>query len=957
MKYKIKPGISILFVLLLANIVYSQATELEVEYTDDVAINGYLCPVVELFDENGTEITSFNYTINDQLIECFETPDIIGNYSITIKAYPSGEWTGYNISVQTYNYTTHEPNYIESMLNQLWKDINKDVLGILLEEQSEVIGGTEYLVGETGEYSVQILKNNGKPNNDARCKVWIYYPNKTLYIHDNMTHLEGENGINYKSYLIPNQTGVYTVSSICDKNGNWEGNDLLYNAHTFHVAEWATIIQETYNLVKNSVFPSVNGIETNLQNVLDNQSNMWGKLLDIQNDITNNYNEIIETQDFVKDTNATVMVELLNHRNRLIELNRTTTEILQNLTITIIPFLNTLQTDINLIKDYTDTLEEGQLMILANISEVKIEINSFSSSFDSIDNHLNSVENILDCTNVSFTCTLLNSLNSSVTTISENTDSLEQGQASIINYVDTLESTQINMLSYLDILNSELNCSLSLPNNVCFRLALIENHVDSLEETQENISGFVQTINETQNAIENRVNLIVDYTDTLESSVALLSSDIENLNATYKQRFDSIDSDLTTITSLINSINNQGVSLDNQSTALLNNIFNLVQTTNISVHDVKAQLEEAVIAIEEINVTTHNTYSLFLDFNQTLSLVDTNTQSILENWNSYDVEDIITQVNVVKAQLDTIQVNNTELLSYVTQIKSVVDATRTELGFNNKSLTAYEYFVVLDNLLTDVNMSIIEEIRFEHNATREQMLDAIKSNTTALISEINANEQQIYNILAKWGSFTAQNLIDNLTSNREKLSEMQSWLESFNTTEEIRFNEEKSLFNSILAWLGLINQSEKEKHNITTTRINDLLTEIDTTKDLVNEIIAKIGYYNGSNTTTIYGQIESLIYKNLNLTSEITDLVEVNEVNLYKGANLISLPRQPTNISIEIVLADIIDSVEKVEYYNSTSKTWKVFNPKAPFGNSLAAMLVNTPYWITVTEDVKLIIK
>jgi len=57
-----------------------------------------------------------------------------------------------------------------------------------------------------------------------------------------------------------------------------------------------------------------------------------------------------------------------------------------------------------------------------------------------------------------------------------------------------------------------------------------------------------------------------------------------------------------------------------------------------------------------------------------------------------------------------------------------VNHTRNELGFEGKSLTAYDYLVNLESKLTEINKTILFTIEFEANLTRNQILSPIKTN-------------------------------------------------------------------------------------------------------------------------------------------------------------------------------------------------------------------------------------
>ena len=72
------------------------------------------------------------------------------------------------------------------------------------------------------------------------------------------------------------------------------------------------------------------------------------------------------------------------------------------------------------------------------------------------------------------------------------------------------------------------------------------------------------------------------------------------------------------------------------------------------------------------------------------------------------------------------------------------------------------------------------------------------------------------------------------------------------------------------------------------------------------------------------------------------------DIQLTAGWNLISLPETPSNSTIEVVLADIIDYVEIVWYYDGSTTTWYYFIPDGP--QNLTEMTEGKAYWIEMTD-------
>ena len=91
----------------------------------------------------------------------------------------------------------------------------------------------------------------------------------------------------------------------------------------------------------------------------------------------------------------------------------------------------------------------------------------------------------------------------------------------------------------------------------------------------------------------------------------------------------------------------------------------------------------------------------------------------------------------------------------------------------------------------------------------------------------------------------------------------------------------------------------------------------------------------------------------------ISDLLEVAftpgeitewAISLEAGWNLVSLPLIPTDSSIEVVLADILENVTAVWSYDETALDWASYDPDAPIVvNDLIAMVDGDGYWVNMT--------
>lgn len=821
--------------------------------------------------------------------------------------------------------------------------------------------------------------------------------------------------------------GNYRVLARCDL-----GSENVFSAMMFEVVaatieetlgeiettvtEINTTVNNIYSYLQNTVYPAVDTLEASAADILTNQSNLWSKLTDIQANVTTNYDEIINAQTQLSDVNATIMAELADHKDRLIEINTTTQNIYDNITATLNPKLDQLQTDADLIKGYTDTLEAefncgavsaGDVCSKLNdiisytdtlesgIADLDSDLVAWSANattrFDMIDSSASNIytdtqsiinsgvqldattnatlyniltysteinttsHNIEDYLNGAVT-DYLSDINTTVTQINTTvTNMYDYLQNTIYPAIDTLEGSMADVLinqsniwnklvviqanvttNYNEIINTQdqltavnLSVMLQLLDNMAVLqdindtsnsimdhlinvtdplINAVQSDVDSIQTGIGLLQNYTDSLEGGQSSITTLLNTIAGYTDTLEAGIAGLDSDISSMNTTIDTRFDTIDTSLSNIYSDTQSVLNSGVQLDALTNASLYQILGLVVDSNATVHQVEDYLNGAVTTfladinttvtdinttVTEINQTTHATYDLLVLVNSTLSSVFSDTQDILDKWGVYDSSTLVTKLDAIDAQLDTVQAssNNSAVLSAMAALEAIVNDTRAEIGFSNKSLTVYEYFVDLDSLVQEVNTTLFNKIEFEANLTRSDIMAAIQANTTAILTAINNNNIDINSILTNWGAYDAQDIIDEIIINRNNITDVKNWLLAFNTTEADRYNDTYDLAQQILDWLPLLNSSEADRHNLTQAKIDNLLAALESNTNLSNDIIAFLGYV-GKNAT-IYDDIVALTAQNnqiITLADEInltTHTIDTNLIALNTTASLI----------------------------------------------------------------------
>jgi hypothetical protein len=256
-------------------------------------------------------------------------------------------------------------------------------------------------------------------------------------------------------------------------------------------------------------------------------------------------------------------------------------------------------------------------------------------------------------------------------------------------------------------------------------------------------------------------------------------------------------------------------------------------------------------------------------------------------------------------------------------------------------------------MIVMVNETLFNKIEFEANSTRAQILSAIKANNTILYNQLLNNSNKLDTLLTNWGTVTAQQIFDNITSTRNTVIDIQNWLLAFNQTEYDRYNSTYTYIGGLFNMFTLLNQTEQARHDETQALINNAFAAVNVTNELIINLTAQIGYE--GQATTLYDDIQTLITQTANVTLNLGSLnVTVSPIDyvlLVEGKNLFALPKEPSNTNIGTVLAGINGSYSRVDYYNQTSGVFLHYLPNATFGNTLHELRKDRVYWIWMYYD------
>lgn len=707
--------------------------------------------------------------------------------------------------------------------------------------------GLEIKAGTSEDLTIFLRNSTSRmPIESAGCSIDIWHPDNTKIVDDGKMSELGEGFYYFSTNPEWTDAGNYRAMARCEV-----GSYRYYAATMFKVVEttseeWFRTINDTvsntYDYLEETVYPSVQEIENNMQAVLGNQSKSWDKLIEMQGKISENYDEIIETQDAIKAVNGSISGELAANIGLLEEMNSKISSILGNITREVVPKISQLEVEIALIKAYTESIEAKQGTSIEGISELR---------------------------------------------------------------------------------------------------AFAQKTEDSLA--------------------------------LLNESLGMLSGEATGNLAGIEESIEGISLSIDEIREMLDCANPSGLSGQEEGICgSLAKIKVVAEDANLTSHSIKGYLEGEITGfLVDINSTLKNSFELLVGINSSAGSIQWDVQNLASKWGSLNAEELYIMSAEITSKIDAVnlwleRLNNTEkarnqeVLERIGVIEALANAVRAELGFNEAGETAYSYLVRLETNLAELNTTVLNKIEFEAGKTRIQISRAIEGNMTSLLEKVSQNSNSLAGVMIGLGNLqnstteSIEGLKDSVSETRNMLVQLEGWMSAINDSEQQRYEEAQGWLNSIIELIKRNNNTESARHELTQQKIDNALAEIELTKVIVEEIMVELEFTDS--LAEINDNILELIEALAGVAWTTSELSDIDYVVLYEGANLIALPKQPSDISIQSVMSNISGKFERVDCYNSASKEWLVYNPDAPFGNTLHSMEKNKAYWVYATGPATLYI-
>ena len=260
------------------------------------------------------------------------------------------------------------------------------------------------------------------------------------------------------------------------------------------------------------------------------------------------------------------------------------------------------------------------------------------------------------------------------------------------------------------------------------------------------------------------------------------------------------------------------------------------------------------------------------------------------------------------------------------------NASSYELYFNDLSSSVcrvdsdqllYQHLSRLESRLYQYQTSIAQD-------TQDATQDMLNASFQSMYTELSDTVFSLQDIQATWSNQSPKMLQDNLSTIQYTLANL--------TTQ-----------------MALIEALQTELDTSKDINFAPLQDDLNSLQHSIDRAIS-LGRYNRDINDDQYEVIKGLEGDLFVLLQEFNTRIKgespVNAIPLRRGVNEVIIPKELGGADIHDTLAPIIDSVSLVLYKENGS--WKSYNPRALFGNSLTTFKFNHQYWIMMENDAEL---
>ena len=437
-------------------------------------------------------------------------------------------------------------------------------------------------------------------------------------------------------------------------------------------------VSDVNSFLNNVIAPKLDSIDNKLDTVLDNQTNLYQAIEDVNAQVAQVLNVLNYLEQNIDQYHQDTV-------QRLEELNDLAHQILQ---------------EVLYIKNKIDNVVITKLDLVLQNQE-------------GMQGDLNDIKLMLDCNKPSAVCVQLQNIQLLLNDIQSD---LNNHHNEVINRLDRIESKVDTLTDYTDSLRNMLNCEYNYPRtSICAKLDVLEERADLIRQEVEDVNSFLNRIYDyVRNGLTNEV---IEVGRKVEDINDYLHGDVWNKLVTIHSRIEGLYNEANYIESLI-----QGHDATVQ--AMLINLKSYLQDMNShlsnKIDSVKNEILQKLDPIESnVEDILDNTEALIAYFHCSspnevctrLQNIETEANTIHTKVNELqdDVNELrsisVYEFHQIRSKLDTIENN-------VIELKQLVDCA---------TYPSSPICVMLNSVLNDTN-----EIKQKLNEINDSMFDLYK---------------------------------------------------------------------------------------------------------------------------------------------------------------------------------------------------------------------------------------
>ena len=583
-------------------------------------------------------------------------------------------------------------------------------------------GGTEYTVGQNGTVFLRLLDANSNPINLASCNATVFYPNKTQWLKQGMTLLDG--GYYYDDFIVPSIVGVYVTGFDCIfPSTPWSGNQSIGIELDATTTDYSGFIffDDTNNVTINSAYlnvsetGSIGGSSVNFNFNGNLMGSLSGSGVQLGNYVLTSSNFVIgDAQSFTfsrtgSGTNTLNWVRLyVNYTyNSQPFMIRGQTELHVSNPVNVTDITGNVWNYTNrTLTNYNQTWQNGRLVnISSNQNTIMSNQVVMNSTLNSIGSNITSVNNTVNYWG--------NLLSGMLTSVNDTLNYWGNALTNLINSIPALvwNYTTRNLTYYPPAVNIT-NYTLNITNqtvevvNQTLNLTVLNQTVEVTNYTLNVTQPVINLTNYTVN-LTNETN-IFNYTYPLNLTVLNQTVNVTANNETNIYNY-SYNYSYNYTNPLNLTVLNQTVEVTNYTLNLTNYTLNITNQT-VEVTNYTLNVTQPIIEVNNYtnNVTTYelNLTNYTLNVTQPVIEITNYTLNVTEpviNLTNYTLNITNQTVEVVNQTLNLTVLNQTvEVTNYTLNVtQPVIELTNYTINVTDVNLTVLNQTLNITNVSTD----------------------------------------------------------------------------------------------------------------------------------------------------------------------------------------------------------------------------------------------------------------